>query len=258
MHKAEGRVVRLALSPGRYEVIPPHRRARHRCEIRSPTTTSAVLNPRALLRLEAVAFGARDRARAPRASWLVQVALWTAIAPRNDGSSNACRSSLHDTVHSGCRNTPSRSRNSDKRHFASVWSWRAWTSGFRRDSTTALTGQNERFWWAAYSLGTESHFEYPVWRDRLIPYARISFALTYGRTSYQEIDAMTKVVKSDDVESRLGFAVRVGAGLAWMPWRHFGFAGELNDTYAPTVLNLAHDVHDSGGLGVLLGLRGER
>jgi opacity protein-like surface antigen len=91
----------------------------------------------------------------------------------------------------------------------------------------------------------------------LIPYARAGIALTYGRTSYQEVDAATSVVKSDDGTSNFGYALRAAAGLAWMPWRHLGISGELNATYAPTVSNLIGDVHDSGGLGVLLGLRGE-
>jgi opacity protein-like surface antigen len=128
---------------------------------------------------------------------------------------------------------------------------------FRRDSTTTLSGQNERFWWAAYELGADARAEFPIWRDHLIPYVRGGVALTFARTSYQEIDAATNVVKSDDRGSNFGFALRAGAGLAWMPWRHFGFSGEINATYAPTVSNLIGDVHDSGGLGVLLGLRGE-
>jgi hypothetical protein len=120
-----------------------------------------------------------------------------------------------------------------------------------------LSGQDTRFWWATYSLGADARAEYPIWRDRLIPYLRGGIALTFARTSYRDNDATTNALKSDDGESSFGYALRAAAGLAWMPWRHFGFSGELNATFAPTVSNLIGDVHDSGGLGVLLGLRGE-
>ena len=50
--------------------------------------------------------------------------------------------------------------------------------------------------------------------------------------------------------------MRGAAGVALLPWRHFGFYLEGNVTYAPTVDDLIGDTHDSGGLGLLLGLRG--
>ena len=128
---------------------------------------------------------------------------------------------------------------------------------FKRQSSATLSGQEERFHWATYALGAYAQAEYPLWRDRLLPYARAGAGVTFGRTSYQEIDSVTNTVRSDDTSSNIGYALRAAAGLGLMPWRHVGFFGELNATYAPTVTNLLGDVHDSGGLGVLLGLRGE-
>jgi len=259
MHKAEGRAVRLALSPGRYEVIHRSGARVHRCEIALADHNVAVLDPAGCADVEAVAVAAKGPSTPPRARWTVQLALG-AIAPRNDGYIRRLQDfGFHDTIYFGIPRFSIQVARPRTRHFAGGLELASLDERvFRRDSTTTLSGQNERFWWAAYSLGADSRFEYPLWRDRLIPYARVNFALTYGRTSYQEIDAVTNAVKSDDVTSHLGFALRAGAGLAWMPWRHFGFSGELNDTYAPTVTNLTHDVHDSGGLGVLLGLRGEQ
>jgi len=63
-------------------------------------------------------------------------------------------------------------------------------------------------------------------------------------------------VSSDDATSDLGYALRAAAGVGIMPWRHFGFYVEATATFAPTINNLVGDVHDSGGLGALLGLRG--
>lgn len=259
MHKAEGRAVRLALSPGRYEVIHRSGARARRCELALADHNVAVLDPGRCSDVEAVAVAAKGPpGPPPRARWIVQLALG-AIAARNDTYIQRLQNfGFHDTIYVGIPRFSVQVAQPRTRYVAVGLELASLDERvFRRDSTTTLSGQNERFWWAAYSLGTDTHFEYPIWRDHLIPYARANFALTYGRTSYQEIDAVTNVVKSDDVRSHLGFALRAGAGLAWMPWRHFGFSGELNATYAPTVINLVHDVHDSGGVGALLGLRGE-
>jgi hypothetical protein len=189
----------------------------------------------------------------------VQAALG-AIAARNDGFIQRLQTfGYHDTIYFGLPRFSVQAARPLTRHFALGLELAGLDERvFRRDSTaTTLSGQDERFWWAAYSLGIDARAELPLWRDHLIPYARGGVALTYARTSYQEIDATTKAVISDYGASDFGYALRAAAGLAVMPWRHFGFFGELNATYAPTVSNLVNDVHDSGGLGVLLGLRGE-
>ncbi len=260
MHKAEGRAVRLALSPGRYEVIHRDRggvRAR-RCELALADHHVTVLDPAGCADVEAVAVAAKGPGAPPRARWIVQLALG-AIAARNDLYIQRLRDfGFHDTIYFGVPRFSVQAARPLTRHFAVGLELASLDERvFRRDSTTTLSGQNERFWWASYALGADARAEYPLWRDRLLPYARAGIALTFARTSYQEIDAATGAVKSDDGGSSFGYALRAAAGLALMPWRHVGFFGELNGTRAPTVGNLIGDVHDSGGLGVLLGLRGE-
>jgi len=258
MHKAEGRAVRLALSPGRYEVIHRAGARAHRCELALADHNVAVLDPARCAEVDAVAVAAKGPGAPPRARWIVQAALG-GIAARNDGYIHRLQDfGFHDTIYFGLPRFSVQVARPRTRHFALGLELASLDERvFRRDSTTTLSGQNERFWWAAYQLGADARAEYPIWRDHLIPYLRGGIALTFARTSYQEIDAATNVVKSDDGGSNFGFALRAGAGLAWMPWRHLGFFGEINATYAPTVSNLIGDMHDSGGLGVLLGLRGE-
>jgi hypothetical protein len=258
MHKAEGRAVRLALSPGRYEVIHRTGARARRCELALADHNVAVLDPARCADVEAVAVAAKGPGAPPRARWIVQLALG-AIAARNDGYIQRLQNfGFHDTIYFGIPRFSVQVARPLTRHFALGLELASLDERvFRRDSTTTLTGQNQRFWWAAYQLEADARAEYPLWRDRLIPYARAGIALTYGRTSYQEIDAATSTVESDDRASSFGYALRAAAGLALMPWRHVGFVGELNATYAPTVSNLTGDVHDSGGLGVLLGMRGE-
>jgi len=258
MHKAAGRAVRLALAPGRYEVI--HRRGTiaRRCELALADHHVAELDTAGCSNVEAVAVAAKGPGAPPRARWIVQAALG-AIAGRNDAYIQRLQDfGFHDTIYFGIPRFSVQAARPLTRHLVLGLELASLDERvFRRDSTTTLSGQNERFWWAAYSLGADARGELPLWRDRLIPYARAGIALTYGRTSYQEIDAATNAVKSDDSTSSFGYALRAAAGVALMPWRHLGLFGELNVTYAPTVSNLLGDVHDSGGPGALLGLRGE-
>ncbi len=258
MHKAEGRAVRLALAPGRYEVI--HRRgpSARRCELALADHHVTALDTAGCANVEAVAVAAKGPGAPPRARWIVQAALG-AIAARNDGYIQRLQTfAFHDTIYFGLPRFSVQAARPLTRHFVLGLELASLDERvFRRDSTTTLSGENDRFWWAAYSLGIDARGELPLWRDHLIPYVRGGVALTYGRTSYQKLDAATNAIESDDGTSNFGYALRAGAGLAAMPWRHFGFFGELNATYAPTVRNLLGDVHDSGGLGVLLGLRGE-
>jgi len=258
MHKAEGRAVRLALSPGRYEVIHRDGSRARRCDLALADHNVAVLDPARCADVQAVAVAAKGPGAPPRARWILQLALG-GIAARNDTYIHRLQDfGLHDTIYLGVPRFSVQAARPLTRHLAVGLELASLDERvFRRDSTTTLSGQDTRFWWATYSLGADARAEYPIWRDRLIPYLRGGIALTFARTSYRDTDATTNALKSDDGESSFGYALRAAAGLAWMPWRHFGFSGELNATFAPTVSNLIGDVHDSGGLGVLLGLRGE-
>ena len=83
MHKAEGRAVRLALSPGRYEVIHRTGARARRCELALADHNVAVLDPARCADVEAVAVAAKGPGTPPRTRWIVQAALG-AIAARND------------------------------------------------------------------------------------------------------------------------------------------------------------------------------
>ncbi len=258
MHKAQGHALRLALSPGRYVVI--HRRGPivRRCALTLDDHHTAVLDTGGCTSVEQVAVAAKGPSGPPRAQWIVQAALG-AIAARNDDYVSRLQDfGFQDSIYFGM---PRFSLEAARRISPTLAVGLELASlderVFKRESSTTLSGQNERFHWATYTLGVSARVERPLWRDHLLPYARAGAGVTFARTSYQEIDALTSVVRSDDTRWDIGYALRAAAGLGLMPWRHFGFFGELNATYAPTVTNLVGDVHDSGGLGGLLGLRGE-
>ena len=47
-------------------------------------------------------------------------------------------------------------------------------------------------------------------------------------------------------------------GVSLMPWQHGGFFAQVHRSFAPTVKNRIGDVHDDGGLFLLVGMRGAR
>jgi hypothetical protein len=63
-------------------------------------------------------------------------------------------------------------------------------------------------------------------------------------------------VLSTTHDTYLGYWLKGGGGVSLMPWRHLGFFLQLHQVYAPTVKNLVGDRHDSGGLNLLVGMRG--
>jgi Caspase domain len=258
LHKAEGRALRLALSPGRYVAIHRHGRGARRCELALSDNHTTVLDSAGCTNVEQVVVAAKGAGAPPRARWIFQAALGTIGAVNDRYVGRLQDFGFRDSIDFGVPRFSLQGSRALTRYFAVGLELAGLDERvFKRQSTTTLSGQDERFKWATYALGAFALGEYPLWRDHLMPYARAGVAVTYGRTSYQEVDPASNAVKSDDVGSKVGYALRAAAGLALMPWRHLGFFGELNATRAPTVTNLLGDVHDSGGLGVLLGVRGE-
>ena len=260
MHKAEGQPIRLALPPGRYVAI--YRQAgqshnAHRCDLALADGRTEILNANACADIEPLAVAAKGGTYPPRERWAFHAA-FGASSVRNDRFIGRLTDfGFQDSIYFGVPRFSLEAMRILGHHlFVGIELASLDERVFRRHSSTTLSGQDERYAWATYELGVFVLVDHPLWRERLIPYARGGVGVTLARTSYQESDPDTHVVSSDDRSTNFGYALRLGAGLGVMPWRHFGFFGEVNATYAPTVDNLLGDVHDSGGFGILLGLRG--
>ena len=65
-------------------------------------------------------------------------------------------------------------------------------------------------------------------------------------------DAAVQLAQDVAADALLG----ASAGLRLQPWDRVGGFGRIGWTYAPVIDNLIGDTHDSGGLSVLLGVRG--
>jgi hypothetical protein len=125
---------------------------------------------------------------------------------------------------------------------------------YRREGTSELIDQDQHFRWTTGGLGAFGRLGVPLWRFFL--YGQLGAGLSLGVTTYKEVRAEGGAVLSTTHDSYLGYWLKGGGGVSLMPWRHVGFFLQLHEVFAPTVKNLVGDRHDSGGLNLILGMRG--
>lgn len=112
---------------------------------------------------------------------------------------------------------------------------------------------NQFFEWSAHAVGLYARWAMPLFQRRFIPYLQAGAGVAFGATQYRdELQASTEI----DDELHWGFHLAVAAGAQLMPWRHFGFWGQLSYIYAPAIDNELDDTHNSGGPALVFGLRG--
>ena len=175
MHKTQGHALRLALTPGRYVVIDRRGPIVRRCALTLDDHHTAVLDTGGCTSVEQVAVAAKGPSGPPRAQWILQAALG-AIAARNDRLRRppaGLRLSGLDLLRRAALLARGGARAVDDRPTLAVGLELASLDErvFKRESSTTLSGQNERFHWATYALGVTVRAERPLWRDRLVPYA---------------------------------------------------------------------------------------
>ena len=258
MHKVSGQVLRLALPQGRYVAIHRGSGRVRRCDLALGDGRTTLLNVTACPDVESNVVAAKgDSELPPRDRWVFLAALGAARGRSDRFVTRLEDFGFSDQLQFGLPRFSIAAARGLRRHLAFGVELASLDERvYRRSSSTTLSVQDERYWWATYAFGVFIASEYPLWRDRLIPYVRGGLGVTLARTSYQEIDPATHRVSSDDAASDFGYSLRAAAGIGIMPWRRFGFYVEATATFAPTINNLVGDVHDSGGLGALLGLRG--
>ena len=256
LHKAAGRPLRLAFPPGRYVVIHRAGSRVRQCNLALGDGRVEVLRSSGCTDVEPAEIAVKGGA-APRDRWIFTAAVGGTRGRDDRFIGRLGDFGFSDQLYFGLPRLSLAAARGMRRHLAAGLEAATLDERvFRRQSSQTVSGQDERYWWAIYMLVAFVEGDYPLWRDRLMPYLRGGVGVTYARTSYREQDAVTHAVRSDDASSDLGFALRGAGGLALMPWRHIGFYVEGNVTYAPTVDNLLGDTHDSGGVGLLAGLRG--
>jgi hypothetical protein len=125
---------------------------------------------------------------------------------------------------------------------------------YRREGKSELIDQNQEFRWTTGGVGGFGRLGVPLWR--FFFYGQLGAGLSLGVTTYKEVRADGGSVLATTHDTFLGYWVKGGGGVSLMPWRHLGFFVQMHEVFAPTVKNLVGDRHDSGGLNLLVGMRG--
>jgi hypothetical protein len=113
--------------------------------------------------------------------------------------------------------------------------------------------QQQRFEWSAHSVGVYLRGSLPLFDGVLVPYVQAGGGLAWGATEYR--DPLQASVVVDD-ETHFGYHLSAAAGLQIMIWDFLGVYGQASYTTAPAIENRQGDVHDSGGPGIVIGVRG--
>jgi hypothetical protein len=122
---------------------------------------------------------------------------------------------------------------------------------YRRDTSDPDGERFQDFSWENYGLGLFARGQLPLFSGWLVPYLEAGGGIALAVTHYSD-----EKLEIDQTERFTGWQVGCAAGVNIMPWRHFGFFGQVNYTYAPAISNLVGDEHDGGGFALVLGLRG--
>jgi hypothetical protein len=110
------------------------------------------------------------------------------------------------------------------------------------DPTTA------HFGWSTYGLGVGLRGQLPLGRDHVIPYAQLAAGPAFAVTSWTDAGGTTR-------DTFFGLYAGALVGVAIMPRPSIGGFAQAAYSYAPVIDNRFGQTHDSGGLGVQLGVR---
>ena len=111
----------------------------------------------------------------------------------------------------------------------------------------------QKFNWWAHGMSLSLRGTLPLAGGVFNPYAQVGVGFAWATTELTDPLAASETV---DDETQFGFLLSAAVGANVMPWRHFGFYGQVNYSYAPAINNLVDDTHDSGGPAFYLGVRG--
>jgi len=137
-------------------------------------------------------------------------------------------------------------------HFAVALTYSTLDRGeYERDALSRDDVQRkDRFDWTAHRLGLELRAGLPLLDGWLTPYLQVGGGATIATS---ELD----IAQGDsEKETHWGWHITGAVGLQFMPWRHLGLFGQAGYVYAPALQTEQGDQHNSGGFGLMLGIRG--
>jgi hypothetical protein len=252
VHKAAGRALVLAVTSGRYQALWRDGKQARRCELVVARGARLVLDLSGCATVDLQAELTKGGPAVAPARWAIEIGAGGLIG-RDDGFVDR----LEDFGYSqdwGIINE----------HLSLAVAWerterfalvgelaRMDGRSFRRESDPSY--QQYRF--ATVGLSLSGRLAYPVLDGLFVPYVQAGAGVGTANDALEIHDGDT--MESTTTRERYwGPLLTASAGLRLQPWDHVGGFGRIGWTYAPVIDNLIGDTHDSGGLSVLLGVRG--
>jgi hypothetical protein len=257
IHKVAGEPMALALPPGRYVALYRRERDIRRCSLTLGERGTTVLEVGRCAPVESFEIAAKGGEPA-RERWALELGIGVS-RPVDDRYHERLRDfGFHEHLLFGA----------PRLSLALVRSLRRYTQvgvelatldarEYRREGAENGVDQDEHFRWSSGALGAFGRLGDPLLRW-LYPYAQLGLGVVLARSNYQEVGMESQAVTSEATETFLGYWVKGALGVSLMPWQHVGFFAQVHRSFAPTLKNRIGDVHDDGGLFLLVGMRGAR
>jgi hypothetical protein len=260
LSKASGRALRLALPGGRYVAfVRPAKKGVLRCELTLPDRGNLALATDGCESVQQAPVAVKGAA--PAEPWRETVSLEVGLGAMRNAKDDYT-ATLEDFRFEEQWDPLDRlvtfsvaATYGLTRHISLVAGWTMLDGGaYKRE---AFDADNERrnqwFEWSAHAIGLYARWTLPLFRGHLNPYLQAGGGLAWGTSAYRDTLQASPVV---DDQLHWGFHLAIAGGLQLMPWRYFGFFGQMAYLYAPVVKNEVGQTHDSGGPSLVCGLRG--
>jgi hypothetical protein len=255
LHKAAGEPVLLALPPGRYVALYRRDRDLRRCSLALADGATTTLDVRGCPQVESFELASKGVDGKAVQRWGLEVGFGLSKPIEDRYRGRLKDFGFHEQLVLGIPRLTVAAVRALGRH-TQVGAELSMLDDrqYQREGGSELIDQDQRFRWTTAGAGGFGRLGLPLWRFFL--YGQIGAGVSFGVTTYKEVRAGSDQIISSTHDSYAGFWLKGGAGVSLMPWRHVGFFVQMHQVYAPTVKNLAGDVHDSGGLNLLVGMRG--
>lgn len=254
IHKAAGEPLSIALPPGRYVALYRRDRDIRRCSVALAERATTSLDVRNCPQVESFELASKGVDGVAAQKWGLELGIG-ASKPVEDRYRGRLKDfGFHEQWVSGIpRLTLAGVRALGRHTQVGVELSMLDDRQYKREGKTDLIEQDQLFRWTTGGVGGFGRLGVPLWR--FFFYAQAGAGLSLGVTTYKEATAGGEILSTTH-DTHTGFWLKGGAGVSLMVWRHVGFYLQMHQVYAPTVENLVGDVHDSGGLNLLVGLRG--
>jgi hypothetical protein len=260
VHKAAGNPMGLALTPGRYGVLVRQGPVVRECGLRLAEGARTPLDPTVCREVRVRVDAAKGEATVQEADRrLERLMIETGLGG----------GTLRDTPYTERLEDFSFGRNllwgnvvmlegsvawSFRRNFGAVLTVGdidsdAWSRDMYTGDDTTST---DRYSWVTWRASLQGRAGLPLAGGWLTPYAQAGLGPAWAVTDWSDQDG-------GDREVDWGWHLVGAAGLQLMPtvrgWRHVGLYGQVEQSWAPVLVNLMGDRHDSGRFAVIFGLR---